>query len=151
MALRRAALTGRSAAVLAGTPERTLALLRALWPAAVGDEVARKTEVIGLQAGMLRIRVPDATWRRALFRMRRQILERLREVAGSVAPRRLGIDEGFVQPRPPAGPRTRVVRADPPPAEVVAAADAIADPDLRAAFLETAARYLTRAKERSNA
>src|SRR5262249_51687552 len=115
MALRRAALTGRSAAFLAGTPERTLALLRALWPAAVGDEVARKTEVIGLDAGMLRIRVPDATWRRALFRMRRQILERLREVAGSAAPRRLGFDEGTVRPRPPIASRTRVLRAEPPP------------------------------------
>src|SRR4051812_49129406 len=119
MALRRAALGGRSAARLAGTPERTHALLRALWPAAVGDEVARKTDVIGLDGGMLRIRVPDATWRRALFRMRRQILDRLREVAGPVAPRRLGFDEGVVRTRPPAGTRTRHLPPEPAPAEVV--------------------------------
>jgi hypothetical protein len=54
-----------------GSPVRTLALLRAAWPKAVGPELARRTEVLTLEGGALRLRVPDAGWRRHLLQMRK--------------------------------------------------------------------------------
>ena len=131
------------------TPERRLALLRAAWPGAVGPELARRTEVITLDGDALRIRVPDATWRKGLLRMRRDILVRLHGVAGSLAPRQLGFVEGggsgppgpaeVEAPLPPGPPA-------PPSPALLAEADRILEPELRARFLETAARYLDRFK-----
>jgi hypothetical protein len=127
-------------------PARTLALMRAAWPRAVGPDLARRTEVVALEGTTLRIRVPDARWRKELHRMQPDILARLRAMTGELAPRRLGFMEGPVagetsgdRPRPPA------LEPDPAPAAVVAGAAAL-DPDLRAQFLEVAARYLDRAK-----
>src|SRR5688572_19520991 len=71
-------------------------LLRAAWPRAVGADLARRTEVIALEGSTLRVRVPDARWRTVLHRMQPQILARLADVAGSLAPRRLGFLEGTV-------------------------------------------------------
>jgi hypothetical protein len=75
--------------------------------------------------------------------MRGDILFRLRQIAGGVAPRALGFVEGPVgapadrkEARPPPEPRV--------PPEVVAAAAAIADPELRERFLAAAGRYLGR-------
>lgn len=129
------------------TPERRLALLRAAWPGAVGPELARRTEVITLDGEALRIRVPDATWRKGLLRMRRDILLRLYGVAGSLAPRQLGfVEGGGPGPQGPAeaeAPRPAAPAAAPSPA-LLAEAERIAEPELRARFLETAARYLDR-------
>ena len=131
------------------TPERRLALLRAAWPGAVGPELARRTEVITLDGDSLRIRVPDATWRKGLLRMHRDILISLYRVAGSLAPRRLGfVETGGSPPQGPAeaeAPRSPAPAAPPSPA-LLAGAERIAEPELRARFLETAARYLERFK-----
>jgi len=127
-------------------PEHVLALLRAAWPAAVGSELARRTEVIAMEGRTLRVRVPDAGWRKALHRMRRDILARLRQVAGRLAPSALGFHEGSVpEPPSPTMPRWDADLGDSlPPASVREAAQAIADPDLRERFQATAARYLRR-------
>ena len=69
-------------------------LLRAAWPGVVGPELARRTEVVSLDGTTLRVRVPDAGWQKVLHRMRGDILSRLFDVAGELAPRRLG----FVEP-----------------------------------------------------
>ena len=132
------------------TPERRLALLRAAWPGAVGPELARRTEVITLDGEALRIRVPDATWRKGLLRMRRDILARLHGVAGNLAPRQLGFVEGdgaelhgpaeAQAALPAAAPAAPLSRA------LLAEAERIIEPELRASFLETAARYLDRFK-----
>jgi len=129
------------------TPERRLALLRAAWPGAVGPELARRTEVITLEGDALRIRVPDATWRKGLLRMRRDILTRLYRVAGGLAPRQLGFVEG--DRSGPGGPPEAeaplpAAPAAPLSAEFLAEAERILDPELRARFLEAAARYLHR-------
>jgi hypothetical protein len=168
-----------------GTPA-ALALLKAAWPSAVGPELARRTEVLALEGSAMRVRIPDARWRKVLHRMQPEILERLRGVAGDLAPRRLGFSEGGPVSAPqlteagstPAevldeatgGARTRVFRsgASPPtteagstPAEVLdeatggartpmttlpdglaVAARCIDDPEIRARFERSAARYL---------
>ena len=131
-----------AAKLFGSDPARVLTLLRAAWPLAVGPELARRTEVIALEGSTLRIGVPDAGWRKGLLRMQREILARLHQVAGDLTPRRLGFKDGCAprpaepKPTPPAAATTEA-----PPA-VVAAAEQIEDAEIRARFLETAARYL---------
>ncbi len=134
------ALAGR---LFGGHPARALALMRAAWPAVVGPELARRTEVVAFDSGLLRVSVPDETWRRGLARMRRDLLGRLRGVAGGAAPRSLGF---VVEPRPlPPLPPTAAVEAPvEPPQSLVEAAETIPDAALRARFLDAAARYLAR-------
>ena len=126
-------------------------LLRAAWPHAVGADLARRTEVIGLEGPTLRVRVPDARWRTVLHRMQPQILARLADVAGGLAPRRLGFLEGAVAAAPSesgAAAESRAGAAACPPS-VAAEAAAIADPEIRASFLTAAARYLARGGPRT--
>jgi hypothetical protein len=135
--------------------DRAIVLLRAAWPTAVGADLARRTEVVGLEAGTLRIRVPDASWRKALHRMRGQILSRLRDVAGPLAPARLGFMEASLAPAtgrpapppPPPPPKPGPIDSPAPspvPDGVAQAAHAIPDPEMRARVLQSAARYLAR-------
>jgi hypothetical protein len=134
-----------AARLFGAKPEHTLALLRAAWPGAVGEELARRTEVVAFDHGMLRIKVPDMRWQRTLVRMRGFILERLRRVAGRAAPRGLSFVTGEVQHRGavvPAAPP--IASAAPAPALVAAAAEAIPDPEIRERFLAAAGRYLAR-------
>jgi hypothetical protein len=136
--------------------EARLALLRAVWPLAVGQEIAQRTQVVALAGDVLTVRVADTRWRQVLSRMRRELVSRLRRSAGDLAPRRLGFMEGPRLAATPAEAEAPAPRlAAPPqgpealPAEVDTAAQAIPDPDLRQAFARAAARYLERAGSRS--
>jgi hypothetical protein len=144
MAMERPRDPDLAARLFGSSPERALTLMRAAWPAAVGPELARRTELIAFDSGVLRIRVPDATWRRGLWRMRGDILARLRSIAGQAAPRSLGFVEGAVAVAE--APVRAVAPAVAPvvPASVVLAASSIGDDDLRARFLAAAGRYLGR-------
>jgi hypothetical protein len=134
-----------AARVFGAKPEHTLALLRAAWPGAVGEELARRTEVVAFDHGMLRIKVPDMRWQRQLLRMRGFILERLRRVAGRAAPRGLSFVTGDVPDRGLAAPLTSASpEAAPAPALVASAAETISDPEIRGRFLAAAGRYLAR-------
>jgi len=144
---------GLARQLFGGSGEHTLALLRAAWLAAVGPELARRTEVVALEAGTLRVRVPDAGWRKTLHSMRGNLLSKLSAVAGDLAPRRLGFLETPVTTRSSAGPAAlpvlteeREPKPSPLPLAVQEAAGAIADPDLRERFLESALRYLARSR-----
>jgi len=128
--------------LFAAGPEARLALLKACWPVAVGPGLEQRTEVVALERDTLRVRVPDARWRKALHRMQPQILQRLWRIAGELAPRRLGYVEA-----PPAAVSVpgeeraaRSAETACPPA-IAEAAAAIADPELRARFVASAARY----------
>ena len=144
MALTRAGASDVAGRLFGGAPERVRALMRAAWPLAVGPELSRRTEVLGIERGTLRIRVPDARWRTVLHGMQPDILRRLREIAGSLAPWRIGFVEGGMKdagPLPPAG------LPDPPadlPAEVAARAAEIEDAEIRERFLSAATRSLAR-------
>ena len=147
MSLARPAAVDLAVQLFGGSPERTLALMRAAWPLAVGPELARRTEVIAIEGTTLRVKVADATWRKALLKIRGPLHGRLRRVAGDLAPTRLAFCEGPVS-RPPE-PRTRTAAtrpADPASAELTAAAAGIDDADVRARFLASATRYLTRSR-----
>jgi hypothetical protein len=139
------------AARIFGTERARLALIKSAWPFAVGPELARRTEVLALEGRTLRVRVPDAGWRKALHRMQPQIVARLRTIAGDLSPSRLGFSEGQVAASAEARPTMstagrRPVALDP---DLATAAARIADAELRQAFLATAARYLSRSRERS--
>ena len=144
MALDRTRDPDFAARIFGSRPEHTLALLRAAWPAAVGADIARRTEVVALDRGVLRIKVPDAGWQRSLLRMRGDILARLRSVAGGAAPRGLGFVSGPVAHAPQAAPRPPAAPLPPTPRAVTEAADTISDPEIRARFVAAAARYLAR-------
>lgn len=145
MALTRAGATDTAARLFGGAPERVRALLRAAWPLAVGPELSRRTEVLGIERGTLRIRVPDARWRTVLHGMQPEILQRLRQIAGSLAPWRIGFVEGGMKDAGPL-PMPAVTALVPAPlsAEVAEPAAAIADEEIRRRFVETAARSLSR-------
>ena len=136
-----------------GTPQ-AFALVRAAWPAAVGAELARRTVVQAMVGRTLHVRVPDAAWRKTLHRMRKEVLARLREIAGELAPNTLGFVEGGAEVNSatpvrrggsPAPPHPPMPMGAPLGASLRDAAERIADPEIRSRFLETAARYLSRA------
>jgi hypothetical protein len=133
-----------AAQLFGGRAEHRLALLRAVWPAAVGDELARRTEVVALDGSVLRIKVPDLRWQRQLLRMRGRILFQLRRAAGPIAPNRLGFVTGPVVEPPPRPPAAPVRAAAAAPRLVAEAARAIPDLELRERFLASAALYLDR-------
>jgi Dna[CI] antecedent DciA-like protein len=149
-------ISGRSLAarLFGASPARTLALLQAAWPLAVGPELARRTEVLGMEGGTLRVRVPDMSWRKVLHRIQPQILGRLRDLAGELAPRRMGFVDGGIATT--ASPDSAVTTAPPPdPAPSISSlhhlSAIIPDPEIRARFAATAARYLARSKGRDDA
>ena len=150
MTLRKAVSPGFADGLF--TAERTLSLLQAAWPLAVGARLAERTEPLALQGRMLLVRVPDARWRKILHRLRREILGRLHQVAGRRAPSALGFVEAPASRPPLLSPQKEPPVATCPtprlaPA-VEAAAALIADEELRALFLEAAGRYLARAASR---
>lgn len=120
------------------------ALLRAAWPLAVGPELSRRTEVLGVERGTLRIRVPDARWRLVLHGMQPEILQRLRQIAGSLAPWRIGFVEGGMKDAGPLPPAPSSGPLGDLPISVAAPAAAIADEEIRRRFLATATRSLSR-------
>jgi hypothetical protein len=148
MSLTRPEPRGLAARIFAAGPEARLALLRACWRLAVGDDLARRTEVLAIEGETLRLRVPDARWWKVLHRMERDILWRFRSAVGELAPKRLGFTEG------PVATDVAVATAPAPPeskprsSQLVESAASIADPELRACFLATVARYLSRAHSR---
>ncbi len=147
MSLARPAAVDLAVRLFGGSPERTLALLRAAWPLAVGPELARRTEVVAIEGTTLRVKVADATWRKALLKIRGPLHGRLRRVAGDLAPARLAFCEGPVHCPPASAAPARVETARAPAsAALTTAALSIDDADVRARFLDSATRYLTRSR-----
>src|SRR5262245_7224274 len=56
-----------------------LQVLRQLWPALVGANLARATEVTAVHGSRVVINVPDKIWRLQLVRMRPQLLQKINE------------------------------------------------------------------------
>jgi hypothetical protein len=146
VALTRAGASDVAARLFGGAPERVRALLNAAWPLAVGPELARRTEVLGIERGTLRIRVPDARWRTVLHGMQPDILRRLREIAGSLAPWRIGYVEGGMKDADPLPPPAPPGEPADLPAEVAERAAEIGDEEIRGRFLAAATRSLSRGR-----
>ena len=149
MALTRPAAEDLAARLFGASPARKLALLRAAWPLAAGPELARRTEVVAIEGGTLRVKVADASWRKELFKVRGPLIGRLRRVAGALSPDRLAFCEGPISEGPPSRAEAGVQGpAAPPSATLQAAAESIEDAAVRARFLDSATRYLARSRSR---
>jgi hypothetical protein len=143
--MKRSTSTDLAAELFRATPARRLILLKAAWPAAVGPELARRSEVVALDGDRARIRVPDGVWRRGLWRMRTDLVARLRRIAGSAAPWGLSFVEGPVTPPAEApGREEPPVQPVPLPPAVADAARLIPDDVTRQRFHDVVGRYLAR-------
>ena len=63
--------------------ELDLELLQQLWPALVGDMLAKAVSVTAIHGTTVVLKVPDLGWRRQLIRMKRQLLQKINELWGS--------------------------------------------------------------------
>ena len=144
--LRKAISAGAAAQIF--DTQRSLPLVSACWPGAVGARLAERTRVVSLEGGTLVVRVPDARYARILHRLRREILAKLRQSAGAHAPRALGFVEGALpKPRVPAA-APLPLRPAPIRTTLANAARSIEDEEIRALFLASAACYLDNRRRR---
>ena len=58
-------------------------LLQKLWPALVGEQLASAVSVTGIRGATVILNVPDRIWRKQLYGMKRQLLERINEPWGN--------------------------------------------------------------------
>ena len=92
---RRRAPREASAAIRAArdlvAPKTGLAAVQMVWNAAVGERLAAVATPVSERAGTLTIECTDAVWAQELDLMQTQILERLREEVGELAPKALRV------------------------------------------------------------
>lgn len=67
-------------------PRTGLAATQAAWAGAVGEQLAAVAEPVSERAGTLTIECADTVWAQELDLMQEQLLERLREELGELAP-----------------------------------------------------------------
>lgn len=137
-----------------GGEGRSLAEITAVWPATVGDGIARNAWPLRMaKDGTLHVATASATWAFELDRMSLEISERLTAILGERAPRALRFRVGPVPepgPEPGSGEETESPSQPPEttPEATAAAASAAAlidDPDLRKLVARAARASLGRA------
>jgi len=119
-------------------PESTL---RLLWPHLVGAQLAAHTKLKAIRGGALIVAVPDRGWRRSLGALDRMILDAVNRWSGEHAYGAVEFVEDPQMPRPAKIART--ARRRPLP-ELDFDTAMISDPELRAAFENSARKYLAR-------
>jgi Dna[CI] antecedent, DciA len=138
-------LSPRAGSDAGAPPLDPMALLSAWWET-VGAGLARVASPRGVEAGFLRIAVPDPRWEREMKALSEGILARLRTRKGF---RDLRGIEVVVEPPSPApfhpDPGATLPRETVPPAEILSAAEAFADPVLAERWARAVARLLVRA------
>jgi predicted nucleic acid-binding Zn ribbon protein len=70
-------------------PQTGLAAVQTAWAGVVGERLAAAATPVSERAGTLTIECVDAVWAQELDLMQAQLLERLREELGELAPARL--------------------------------------------------------------
>jgi hypothetical protein len=119
-------------------------LIRRKWSAAVGEEIARRSEPASFERGLLTVRVEEPAWGRVIVRMQSQITTQLNQALGQPLVRKLrfvkdGVAVHAPEPAPPP-------RAPLPDVELSSflwqASEAIPDPELREVVRRAAAHYL---------
>ena len=130
-----------------------LASVTEVWPAVVGDAVARNAWPLRLaRDGTLHVATASATWAQELSLLRVDILERLQERVGAEAPAGLRFEVGPV-PAPPVPEQPSVLpplTTDDVPSEITVEAAAVAaeitDDELRALVARAARASLMKAR-----
>jgi predicted nucleic acid-binding Zn ribbon protein len=83
-----------AAALDRAAPATPLARAQAVWPTAVGEQIAAVAEPRSERDGVLTVTCADSTWAQELDLMQEDLLGRLREMLGEGAPRGLRFDVG---------------------------------------------------------
>lgn len=113
------------------------------WEQIVGNELAQRSEPEALRDGVLTVRVTDPVWGKMIYRLQDRIVPEVNRVLGARKVRRINFTKRarLEHPAPPRPTPAKPERVDPPPS-IVAAGEAIEDPELRRLVLRSAARYL---------
>jgi predicted nucleic acid-binding Zn ribbon protein len=85
----RPASTALRAAREWAAPQTPLAAVQAIWPEAVGPQLAARAEPVAEREGEVTVECADAVWAQELDLMQAQLLERLHERLGETAPKNL--------------------------------------------------------------
>ena len=122
----------------------SLELIALKWPAAVGAELARRSEPASFQDGVLTVRVTDAAWGRMILKLQGDIRSRLNAAMGFRAVKRIRfVKDGKPLSTPaPAPALPTPVEPTEPPVPLRKAAESLEDPELKELVLRTATRYL---------
>jgi hypothetical protein len=133
-------------------PSGTMPRLVEVWPAAVGQTIARNAWPARVaRDGTLHVATSSSSWAFELAQLEADIMRRLRDAAGASAPRslrfavgklpELGADEASADPR-----REVLEPTDEERAEAAAIAAAIDDEELRKLVAKAAAQSLARGR-----
>lgn len=88
----------------AGDPELRARVVTRAWRAVVGEQVARRTEALGFDDGVLRVAVLDPAWEATLRQMSGALLGRMNQALGGKVLRRIEWTRGTEIPaEPPPG------------------------------------------------
>ncbi|KXK02179.1 MAG: hypothetical protein UZ17_ACD001001549 [Acidobacteria bacterium OLB17] len=124
-------------------PEALESLVFAAWPSAVGELVDKRTRPLRLDRKRLTVAVADKTWKVHLESLAGHILAKLNTLCGNGSVAYIGftIDPALFEnsSQPTAGSEPAEVAR-----ELHLAAERIDDANLRMAFIEAAAAYLSR-------
>ena len=120
------------------------------WADVVGFELARRAEPEALSQGVLTVRVTDATWGKMIYRLQDRIVPELNRAIGMKLVHRINFTKrGRLERPPPVDDKKKKSDVEPEaPPRIVAASEAIADPELRTLVVKSAARYAKAREER---
>ena len=85
----RQASSAIRAAMDRAAPRTGLAAVQAAWSGVVGERIAAVATPVSERAGTLTVECADSVWSQELDLMQEQLLERLREELGELAPTKL--------------------------------------------------------------
>ena len=121
------------------------------WAAAVGDELAARSEPASFHDGIVTVRVEDVAWGRMIMKLQNEIRPRLNKAMGFRAVKRIRfvIDGKPLSTRVPEEPARPALEPVEPSSAILEAAESIGDTGLRDAMIGTASRYLAAQKRRA--
>ena len=130
-------------------PEVATALAITAWKRAAGDGLRQHAVPVNLQDGTLVVAVADAVWQKQMRPMLKELIYKTNTILGQPVVKQveLIVDAKIVNPRP-RSPGGRQVQAK-VPEEILSAASAIADVELREKFIRAAAGTLARRQRES--
>ena len=122
----------------------SLELIGLKWPAAVGTQLAARSEAASFDDGVLTVRVTDAAWGRMIMKLQAEIRPRLNAAMGFRAVKRIRfVKDGKSLSTPvPAPAKTVPIQPFEPSAAMRQAAESLEDSDLKELMLGIATRYL---------
>ena len=134
------------------SPEIREAVVFAAWKQVAGQALRRHAIPFSLEGTSLKLAVADAVWKTHLEGLASELVAKLNRKLGekTVTFLEFLIDEERVSGSVDDENKEIETQLPEPPAELIAKAGAIADPELRKLFLKTAASYIAAQERRSN-